>query len=199
VSYFAVIDTETNWSDQVMSIGIAIGESTQYNLVDTYYYVLDPEFRRGGVFASSLRVEDNIEHKYKSSRKDAMTHVLAVLKAYKVEYIFAYNATFDYFHLPELKQFRWIDILKLAAYKQHNRFIPEEVDCYPTSGRIKRGYGVEPIYRMVTGTTSYREKHNGLYDAIDELVIMRKLDLSFDHYLIGEVKKPNKTENRPIQ
>ena len=37
---FAVIDTETNWSDQVMSIGIVIADEITFSPVDIRYYAI---------------------------------------------------------------------------------------------------------------------------------------------------------------
>lgn len=34
MSRFAVIDTETTWSDKVMSIGLAIADSDSFDLLD---------------------------------------------------------------------------------------------------------------------------------------------------------------------
>lgn len=40
--YFAVIDTETNWSDSVMSIGVVIAEKATFKAVDKKYYIITP-------------------------------------------------------------------------------------------------------------------------------------------------------------
>ena len=37
---FAVIDTETNWADQVMSIGTVIADSETFAPVDAKYHIL---------------------------------------------------------------------------------------------------------------------------------------------------------------
>jgi len=88
--------------------------------------------------------------------------------------IFAYNACFDRNHLPELRDFDWYDIMRLAAYRQYNPKIPANADCYST-GRLKRGYGVEAMLRLLSGSRTYRESHNAYFDAIDELEIMSLL------------------------
>ncbi len=38
MAYLAVIDTETNWNDAVMSIGIALAEEGSLCLRDSRYY-----------------------------------------------------------------------------------------------------------------------------------------------------------------
>lgn len=40
---FAVIDTETNWNDEVMSIGIMIANSDNFKRIDSRYYILSQE------------------------------------------------------------------------------------------------------------------------------------------------------------
>ena len=54
MSRFAVIDTETTWRDEVMSIGIAIAESTDFRLVDKRYYILLPFKNDGGMYSGVL-------------------------------------------------------------------------------------------------------------------------------------------------
>ena len=100
--------------------------------------------------------------------------------------MFAYNAAFDYRHLPELSHLVWYDIMKLAAYRQHNSKIPGNADCYNT-GRLKRGYGVESIYRLLSEDFSYFEMHNALTDAIDELEIMRLLNHKRSKYTVAKI------------
>ena len=48
---FAVIDTETNWLDQVMSIGVVVADSKAKKKLDSVYYIIDPDYRVGGMYA----------------------------------------------------------------------------------------------------------------------------------------------------
>ncbi len=63
------------------------------------------------------------------------------LNTYGIKKLFAYNACFDKKHLPEFSRYEWYDIMRLAAYRQYNRAIPDSADCYKT-GRLKRGYEI---------------------------------------------------------
>ena len=45
---FAVIDTETNWSDRIMSIGIVIADGDTFQVVDSKYYILPAACASGG-------------------------------------------------------------------------------------------------------------------------------------------------------
>ena len=72
--------------------------------------------------------------------------------------------------------------MRLAAYRQHNPKIPANADLCAT-GRLKRGYGVEPMLRLLSGSCTYRESHNAYYDALDELEIMRLLRHRLTDYL----------------
>ena len=108
------------------------------------------------------------------SRKEALADLMVWFAAHHVHSVFAYNACFDYNHLPELRQFDWYDIMRMAAYRQYNHKIPSTADCCAT-GRLKRGFGVEPMLRLLSDNRSYHETHNALYDAMDELEIMRLL------------------------
>ena len=50
------------------------------------------------------------------------------------------------------------------------------------TGRMKSGYGVEPMMRLLSGNQRYAEKHNALCDAVDELEIMRLLGHELEMY-----------------
>lgn len=184
-TYFAVLDTETNWSDEVMSVGIAIADADSMEPADKKYYILTPECNAGGMYASVLHLK-RVPVDLQGSRAAVMQQILSTLHTYRIEQIFAYNARFDFKHLPELQQFKWYDIMRLAAYRQYNKRIPENAECYGT-GRLKRNYGVEPILRMLSGNQSYCEVHHALCDAVDELKIMKLLGYPAEQYASAQL------------
>ncbi len=175
---FAVIDTETNWNNEVMSVGIVIAEDGQFTVLDQSYVIIEEAARIGGMFSGTLRI--------KGQKAITVNHVQAIeeinrfLEKHEIQLLFAYNAPFDSRCLPELGRFVWHDILRLAAYKQYNHAIPENAECCGT-GRLKRGYGVENILSMF-GERDYRELHNALTDAVDELRIMKYLGHGIGRY-----------------
>lgn len=185
MSRFAVIDTEATWGDAVMSIGTVIAESETFELVDKRYYILTPFKNHGGMYTYALYA-NNIKPNLECSRENAMAELRRFLADNEVSDMFAYNAVFDYRHLPELSHLAWYDIMKMAAYRQHNPRIPHCAECYGT-GRLKRGYGVENVYRMLSGDREYYEIHNALTDAIDELVIMRMLNHELGRYSVARI------------
>ena len=180
MSRFAVIDTETTWGDEVMSVGTVVADSDSFELIDKRYYILTPYNRYGGMYSDALYAGDTKPDR-ECSRNMALDELRQFLLTHGVGTIFAYNAIFDYRHLPELNHLVWYDIMKLAAYKQYNPKIPKCADCYGT-GRLKRGYGVENIYRMLSEDMAYCEMHNALTDAVDELEIMKLLNHDLGKY-----------------
>ena len=184
---FAVIDTETTWRDEVMSIGIAVSDFEGFALADKRYYILTPYKDHGGMYTNTLYV---CKPDMECSRAKAMNDLRGFLESRSVTDIFAYNAIFDCRHLPELQYLEWYDIMKLAAYRQYNPKIPRSADCYGT-GRLKSGYGVESIYRMLSGNTRYGEQHNALTDAVDELEIMRMLNHGAAVYANARIPSEN--------
>ena len=181
MTYFAVIDTETNWQDQVMSIGTVIADSNTFCPVDAQYHVLDPEYLVGGMYSDRL-FPDNRLHPVLCTRREAVEYLCNWLTDFGVTAIFAYNASFDRNHLPEFSHFCWYDIIRIAAYRQHNPKIPHNADCCST-GRMKRNYGVESMTRLLSGDSRYHETHNAIYDAMDELTIMRLLGQKIEDYI----------------
>lgn len=175
-----VLDTETTWSDKVMSIGAVIADSVTYKEIDSRYYIISPEYKSGGMYSNVIKLGGTPEP-IVSSREEALADLNSWFAANNVDAIFAYNAKFDKNHLRELSCYKWCDIMRLAAYKQYNAKIPDTVLCCKT-GRLKTNYGVEPIYRLLSGNYCYSEKHNGWYDAIDELKIVEMLNLPIETY-----------------
>ena len=169
----AVIDTETNWRDQVMSIGTVAADGDTFAVLETKYHVLLPETAVGGMYEDAVFLEEAGEP-ILCTRQQAMEQLLAWFRQRGITDVYAYNAAFDKNHIPEFSGLRWHDIMRLAAYRQHNRAIPATAECCST-GRLKRGYGVEPMLRLLSGNRTYRESHNALLDALDELEIMRLL------------------------
>ena len=175
---FAVIDTETNWNDDVMSIGVIIARSKNFKGADSRYYILPEEEKVKGMYSKSMR---RTSHEILTgNRYEVIDDVRDLLESNGVDDLFAYNASFDKRHLPELSDFCWRDIMKVAAYKQYNPCIPKDLPCCKT-GRLRRGYGVEPMLQIL-GVDDYCESHNAIIDARDELRIMRILDYEIDFY-----------------
>ena len=54
---FAVIDTETNWADQVMSIGTIIADSQTFASLESKYHILPIECQIGGMYENTLFLE----------------------------------------------------------------------------------------------------------------------------------------------
>jgi len=171
LEHFAVIDTETTWSGALMTAGIMIADAKSFEAVDYKYYVIKEADREGGMFDYVVHMK-NLEEEMISG-KDLAGAVIGYLLEKNISSIYAYNAGFDKNCLPFLSRFEWHDIMRLAAYKQYNPSIPASAQCCKT-GRLKSGYGVENIMRML-GDSSYSETHNALIDARDELEIMKLL------------------------
>ena len=52
--YFAVIDTETTWQDEVMSIGVVIAHKNTYHIAVEKYYVITPECKQPAMYGYAL-------------------------------------------------------------------------------------------------------------------------------------------------
>lgn len=177
---FALVDIETNFNNEVMSIGIVIADAESFHEIEAKYYIITPEYKLGGVFSNALYIKGR-KPDIVGSRKQIFANIENILQKHNVKSIFAYNASFDFKHLPELADYNWYDIMKVAAYKQYNSKITEDMECYST-GRLKRDYGVDNIMRMLTGNQSYCETHNALFDALDELSIIRLIGRKYSNY-----------------
>ena len=177
---FMVIDTETTWSDKVMSIGAVVADADTILPIDGRYYILNPEYRSGGMYSDVL-LHKGAGKPILCSRREAIDDLKSYCSAHNICEVFAYNAQFDRSHLPEISGMNWHDIMRLAAYIQYNPRIPCGAPLCST-GRLKSGYGVQSMLRILTGDGSYFETHNALLDAYDELKIMSLLGHPIDMY-----------------
>ena len=181
MGYFAVIDTETNWEDRVMSIGTVIAQRKTFKIIAVKYHVLPVECEVGGMYESILFLDTPFPP-ILCTRAEAISDLKEWFSGFAISKIFAYNACFDRNHLPEPREYQWFDIMRLAAYRQYNPCIPPCAECFST-GRLKRGYGVEPMLRLLSGKVRYHEIHNAVLDALDELSIMRLLRIPLTNYI----------------
>ncbi len=191
---FAVIDTETTWTDEVMSIGVVIADGETQAVITAGYFVIAPECDKGGMYSDRLYMEDAEVYPV-HDRAGVVEEIRYLLETYNVDRIMAYNASFDFNHLPELMDYIWCDIMKVAANRNYNSWIPANIEC-TKNGRMKRGYGVENILRMLLNNKNYYETHNAFYDAIDELKIVQLLGLSIEIYdaaIVNSEKNSTKT------
>ena len=177
---FAVIDTETTWEDKVMSVGVIIAEDNVYRTIDEYYGLITPECTEPAMYSEVL-YDERTEICNESSRSDIIADIEQMLKKYKIQHIFAYNSNFDERHLPELKDYKWIDIMQTTMYCQYNPFIPKNSNCQGT-GKLCSGYGVESILRMITGKEKW-EVHNALCDCRDELFIIQQFRMPIENFI----------------
>lgn len=176
--YIAVIDTETNWDGDLMSIGVVIARRASFCAAAERYYIITPECHVFSLYGFALGA---YKPATQCSRQEAVEDLRSFLDDYRVTDLFAYNAKFDNQHMPELNDYIWHDIMRIAAYRQYNHTIPEDAECFST-GRLKSNYGVEPVLRWLLGDPLYRETHNAMCDAKDELQIMALLDCPAEMY-----------------
>ncbi|MCI8940650.1 MAG: hypothetical protein HFH12_11780 [Dorea sp.] len=191
---FAVIDTETNWNDEVMSIGVVVADAETKKEIDSVYYIIEPEYRVGGMYSNELQFDKKKTRVI--NRRQALNEIKEWLNIYGVRKLFANNACFDKKHLPEYSGYEWYDIMRLAAYRQYNKAIPDSADFCKT-GKLKRGYGVENILRMLSKNEGYNETHNALLDAQDELKIMELLGCEIGEYNIATLGKRTLAKKLP--
>lgn len=163
--------------------------------IDSVYYIIEPEYRVGGMYSNELQSDKKKTRVI--NRRQALKEIKEWLNIYGVRKLFAYNACFDKKHLPEYSGYEWYDIMRLAAYRQYNRAILDSADCCKT-GKLKRGYGVENIFRMLSKNEEYNETHNALLDAQDELKIMELLGCEIGEYDIAALGSKKLWERKNI-
>ncbi|MCI8283591.1 hypothetical protein FEF31_02730 [Mesomycoplasma hyopneumoniae] len=196
-----VIDVETNYQNEVFSVGVVIADSTNFKSIDKKYWIIKNNLKVGGMYARNilapLPLEFREETIFLETRKEMIVYLIKFLKYYEVKNWFSYTK-FDFRHLPELhKSFKHNDISIFAKNKQFNKYIPLNAET-SKNGDLKRGWKAEDIYRMLTKDENYFETHNALLDAIDELRIMELLNLDIETFLNSNKNKEKITSPKKI-
>ena len=89
---FAVIDTETNWEDEVMSIGCCIADADTFGVISAKYHVLIPECEIGGMYYDAL-FPDTPVRPMLCSRYEAISDLLAWFFRYDVRHVSPHRST----------------------------------------------------------------------------------------------------------
>ena len=88
---FAVIDTETNWADRVMSIGTVIADEDTFEPLEACYHVLPEECAIGGMYEHALFLP-TAPQPILCARGEALADLRTRFLRHGVTAIFAYNA-----------------------------------------------------------------------------------------------------------
>ncbi|MBR4867397.1 MAG: hypothetical protein IKU11_11955, partial [Clostridia bacterium] len=94
----AVLDTETNWLDRVMSLGVVVADSDTLDPLAAKYYIFTPEYLTGGMYTAALWPDERLKPRI-ISREEGMEDLKGWLVSKGVEELYAYNAGFDMGHL----------------------------------------------------------------------------------------------------
>ena len=181
----AVIDTEINRKDEVMSIGVVIADAVTFEPKEEKYFILEPEHTVGGEYSKCLRINEYVNVS-NYTRRDAINTIRALFKENGVRSVFAYNATSEYERLAELSSYNWFDIMQVAAFKQYNHSITDDDECHE-SGRLKRGFDVASMINRLSEDDSCSVTNNAVYDARNELKVMKLLNRPIGDYVFTRV------------
>lgn len=178
----AIIDTETNYYDEVISIGVVIADAKTYEILEKRYMIVYPECDCPAMYSNRL-YHPSVKIDLKSNRHKVIDYLENLLKKHEIKHILSYNSSFDEKHLYDLCDYEWHDIMKVAACKQYNPTL-NGLETFST-GRLRRGYGLDSILkrlRSYNNLKDYCEVHNALTDAVDELEVMKLLGHKINVY-----------------
>ena len=175
---YLLIDTETTYSNKLMTIGGIVFDQ-DFNIIDDFYEMDYHAYMQGGKFKNVVFAAGK-SPKY-TKKEELLNDIRTFYDKWQCQGVFAYNAPFDKKLVSNLTKEKWYDIMKIAAYKQTNRFLPADAE-YCKTGRLTKNYSAEAMYRLLSGNSNYVELHNAYQDALDELAIMRLLKVKIEDY-----------------
>lgn len=203
----AVIDVETTWHDEVMSIGAVIVDTRdKYRILDVAYWLVSPFCYQPAMFSGAIELSMVKESSFfyqkgncildsVTETEDTFENCIAGLKAlldrYYVSSCFAYNGHFDKRHLLDLDGVVWFDLVvpftsyDLNPYLSSEKIPGENLGFGKAGVRLVKEYSFFDIMRHIPGCKRYRETHNGCVDAFEEAMAMQMMKLPRDEYRIG--------------
>ena len=177
LEYVAIIDTKTNYLGNAISIGVAI-VNAQFEIQQAQYYLIPEELMN----EHASKDDYDIVHVYKTYYGrlfDCQNHIRTILNQYNITNIYAYNAFYVKQTLPEMNNYNWFDVARIATYKQYNHKIPINTKC-DENGQLLR-YTLSNVMELMTNGY-YRYVNHALYNALDIIQLMKYIGLSIDKY-----------------
>lgn len=177
LDFFAIIDTKTNYYGNAISIGVVVVNS-HFEIQQAQYYLIPEEL----IHDHNHKDDFDIIHVYKTyfgRLFDCENHIRTLMNQYNITNIYAYNAFYVKKSLPEMNNYNWFDIAKVATYKQYNHELPLDAD-YDENGQLLR-YAMKNVIELMM-KTYYKCVNHALYNALDELKIMKLIGLPIEKY-----------------
>ncbi|WP_258841735.1 hypothetical protein [Mesomycoplasma ovipneumoniae] len=85
----AVIDVETNYENEVFSVGVVIADSADFQWFDKEYWIIENNLKVGGMYArniwASLPFEFREEINVVKTRQEMIAQLIHFLKFYEVK------------------------------------------------------------------------------------------------------------------
>jgi len=173
-----------------MSVGMVIADKRTFRPILKEYLMITPACNKAAMYSSALRYTGERGKEYDEvagSETEALALLSLMLNTLNIRLLFAFNASADRRMLELSDTYTWCDIADVAVYRQYNPKIPPEMPVFST-GRLKKGGSVQGIMRLLTGNKNYRETHNALQDALDELNMMALLQRPVEEYFAAVSK-----------
>lgn len=143
--FFAVIDVETDFFDNVFSTGVVIVNTLTMEMIDGAYFVVIENKDNPGMFSSHIELTKILmkqDTNYEMCKKiiskvkqvdityqDMIERIRQLFQKYDCKVIGGYNAHFDKRHLPELNDLIWFDIMPVARNFSQNKKLNSQVVC----------------------------------------------------------------------
>ena len=175
----AILDAKTNFIDNIISIGVSIVNAKTFEVKTAEYFLIPEELIVDGLNNNNV----NIHHIYKTyfgAQKDVENHIRKLLNQYGITNIYTFNGKFIYKQLTGLQNYHWYDIIKVAAHKQYNYKLPDNL-MFNDQGRLLYKCNIKDLMEILTKTYFYYTNH-ALYDTLDIARIMKIVDLNINVY-----------------
>lgn len=175
----AIIDAKLNFIDEIISIGIAIVDAKTFEIKTAEYFLVPEELIIDGFNNGNITIAHTYQT-YFGAHKDIENHIRKLLNQYNITNIYTFNGKFIYSKLTGLQKYHWYDIMKVAAYKQYNYKLPDNL-MFNDQGRLLYKCNIKDLMEILTKTYFYYTNH-ALYDVLDETKMMKLLDLNINVY-----------------
>ena len=180
----AIIDAKLNFIDEIISIGIAIVDAKTFKVKTAEYFLVPEELIIDGFNNDNITIAHTYQT-YFGAHKDIENHIRKLLNQYNITNIYTFNGKFIYRKLAGLQKYHWYDIIKVAAYKQYNYKLPDNL-MFNDQGRLLYKCNIKDLMEILTKTYFYYTNH-ALYDTLDIARMMSLIDLPIEQYGFSKI------------
>lgn len=194
--HVAIVRAIDNLSGKCAALGIVVIDRDTLAVTEKKYFLcsdcIGENIPIDNLCPYELEIKETGEEITIIDRGDMEKAICGWLKDHDIhEFLFYGGGTDKRCLSPVIKDLGigWFDVSYIAAYQQRNprlQMLGMPANYFSGTGRLTCGYGLQDMYRMMTGSRTYERSYNAIEEAKDILVIINMIGVPLSAYEKGK-------------